>query len=240
MKNKSILLLLVVIVLSVSACAPSVSQTDISVAPISNEEPQIIPTQAEPAPQPELPVVSSWKPIRDVRYGFGLAVPCWWLFTPIPEDAIGGGVMTIKNYDDAYFMANSSKGFWDWPNGTLKLDVIVMEGVDPANSDIDGYLQFSDPTMERLVAVESLQLGSLTATVGTFANMNNPNDTDVKLFFFRLAPDKLLMINPIPQNIIDTPDFQALLASIVLTPAEQISLPLITPAPALIDASCAG
>ena len=237
MKNRSVLLLFV-IALSASACAPSVSQTDISVAPISTEAPQIIPTQAEPTLQPELSAVSSWKPIRDMRYGFGLAVPCWWLFTPIPADAIGGGAMTIKNYDDAYFTANSSKGFWDWPNGALKLDVIVMEGVDPANSDIDGYLQFSDPTMERLVTVESMQLGSLTATVGTFANMNNPNDADVKLFFFRLAPDKLLMINPVPQSIIDTPDFQALLASIVLTPAEQITLPFITPAPALINNPC--
>jgi len=239
MKNKS-LLLLFVITLAVSACAPSVSQTEISDAPFPTEEPQIIPTQAEPAPQPELPVVSSWKPIRDMRYGFGLAVPCWWLFTPIPADAIGGGAMTIKNYDDAYFTANSNKGFWDWPNGTLKLDVIVMEGIDPANSDIDGYLQFSDPTMERLVSVESQQLGSRTAIIGTFANLNNTNDPDVKLFFFRLAPDKLLMINPVPQSIIDTPDFQALLASVVLTPDEQVSLPLITPAPALIDASCAG
>jgi hypothetical protein len=45
---------------------------------------------------------------------------------------------------------------------------------------------------------------------------------------------------PVPQTIIDTPDFQALLSSIVLTPDEQITLPTITPAPALIDASCAG
>ncbi len=240
MKNKSILLLFVVIALSVSACAPSFSQTEISVAPIPTEEPQLIPTQAEPVPQPELPVVSSWKPIRDVRYGFGLAVPCWWLFTPIPADAIGGGVMTIKNYDDAYFMANSSKGFWDWPNGTLKLDVIVMEGIDPANSDIDGYLQFSDPTMERLDTVESQQFGSRFVTVASLANVDNPNSPITKVYFFRLAPDKLLMINPTPQTITDTPDFQAILTSIVLASEEQIALPLITPAPALIDSSCAG
>jgi len=238
MKNK--LLFLFVILRTVRPCAPSVSQTEILSAPIPSEESQIIPTQIEPAPQPELPVVTSWKPIRDVRYGFGLAVPCWWLFTPIPEDAINGGAMTIKNYDDAFFMANSSKGFWDWPNGALKLDVIVMEGIDPAKSDIDGYLQFSDPTMERLVAVESQQLSSHTVTIGTIANVNNTNDPDVKLFFFRLAPDKLLMINPVPQSIIDTPDFQALLASVVLTPEEQIALPLITPAPALINDTCAG
>ena len=238
MKIKSILLLLVVIVLSVSACAPSASQTEISVAPVP-EEPQLIPTQAEPVPQPELPVVSSWKPIRDVRYGFGLAVPCWWLVSPIPADGYGG-VMTIKNYDEAYFNANSNKGYWDWPNGTLKLDMIVMEGIDPANSDIDGYLQFSDPTMERLDTVESQQFGSRFVTVASLANVDNPNSPITKVYFFRLAPDKLLMINPTPQTITDTPDFQAILTSIVLASEEQIALPLITPAPALIDSSCAG
>jgi len=239
MKNRPLLLFLV-IVLSVNACAPNVSQAEESPAPIPTEEPPLIPTQIEIAPQPEQPVVTSWKPVRDVRYGFGLTIPCWWLFTPIPADAIGGGAMTIKNYDDAYFMANSNKGFWDWPNGTLKLDVIVMEGVDPAKSDIEGYLQFSDPTMESLVAVESQQFGSHSATIATLSNLNNPNDPNTKVYFFRLAPDKLLMINPVPQSIIETTDFQAILNSIVLSPDEQITLPLIPPAAALINASCAG
>lgn len=233
---------LVLLVLLISACAPAVSQTETAPAPetISTEEPLSAPVPTELAPQPEQPVVTSWKAVRDQRYGFGLAMPCWWLFTPIPKDAVSGGAMTIKNFDDAYFMANSTKGFWDWPNGTLKIDVIVMVGVDPANSDIDGYLQFSDPTMESVVSVESQQFGSHSATIATLANLNNTNDPNIKLYFFRLAPEILLMINPVPQNIIEAPDFQALLASIVLTQDEQVALPLITPAPALIDASCAG
>ena len=177
--------------------------------------------------------------VRDQRYEFGLAVPCWWLITPIPVDAIGGGVMTIRNYDEAYFNANSTKGFWDWPNGTLKLDVVVMEGVDPANSDIDGYKQFSDPTMESVVSTEVRQFGTHSGTIAILANVDNPNSPDTKVYFFRLAPDKLLMINPIPQNIIDTPDFQTILTSIALTLEEQITLPTVTPAPPLIDASCA-
>ena len=147
--------------------------------------------------------------------------------------------MTIYNYDEAYFNTHSTKGFWEWPNGTLKMDLIVMEGVDPANSDIDGYMQFSDPSMERVDAIESQQFGSHAATVASLANVDNPNSPITKVYFFRLAPDKLLMVNPIPQSIIDTPDFQAILASIVLTPKEQVTLPTITPAPALIDASCA-
>lgn len=236
MKHKSLLSLLLV-VLFVNACAPSVVPTEAPPAPISTEETISIPTPTEPAPQPEQSAITSWRPVRDPRYGFGFAIPCWWLTNPIATD---GALYTIKNYDDAYFNANSNKGFWDWPNGTLKLDVIVMEGIDPAKSDIDGYLQFSDPTMESLVSVESQQFGSHTGTVATLANPVNTNDPNTKVFFVRLTPDKLLMINPVPQSIIDTSDFQVLLSSIVITADEQITLPNITPAPALIDASCAG
>jgi len=237
MKNKSLLLLLL-IALFVSACAPSVAPIEESPAPFPTEEPQAVPTQAEPAPQPDRPISTAWRAVRDQRYEFGLALPCWWIVHPIPEGGFGGA-MTIYNYDEAYFNTHSTKGFWEWPNGTLKMDVIVMEGIDPANSDIDGYMQFSDPSMERVDAVESQQFGSHTATVASLANVDNPNSPITKVYFFRLAPDKLLMVNPIPQSIIDTPDFQAILTSIVLTPDEQVMLPTITPAPALIDSSCA-
>jgi hypothetical protein len=165
-------------------------------------------------------------------------VPCWWLVSPIPEEGFGGA-MIIKNYDDAYFNANSNKGFWDWPNGTLKLDVVVMEGVDPAKSDADAYMEITDPTITRIVSAEQQQFGAHTTTVLTVANLVNTNDPDMRLFFYRPSPNILIMIVPVPQTIIDTPDFQALLSSIVLTPDEQITLPTLTPAPALIDASCA-
>lgn len=142
--------------------------------------------------------------------------------------------------DDAYFNANSNKGFWDWPNGTLKLDIVTMEGINSAVSDADAFMQQSDPTMTNFVSAEQIQYGSHLATVAVIASVNSPSDSPIKLFIFRFTPDKLLMINPIPQSIIDTPDFQALLASVVLSADEQIALPHITPAPALIDASCAG
>jgi hypothetical protein len=180
----------------------------------------------------------SWKAVRDDRFGFGLALPCWWLVTPISPGGIGG-VMTVKNYDEAYFNSNSSKGFWDWPNGALKLDVVVIEGQDPSKSDADAYMANEDPTQTGLVSAESQQTGGHTATVLTLANLINTTEPNSKIFIYRLAPDKLLLINPVPQNIVDTPDFQAILSSIVLSPDEQINLPAITPAPALIDATCA-
>ncbi len=232
--------LLILLTLVGGACAP-VATTPDKVLPtlIPVEEPLPIATPTEIASQPEQSSSTTWKAIRDPRYGFGLAVPCWWLVSPIPADGFGG-VMTVKNYDEDYFNAHSNKGFWDWPNGTLKLDVIVMEGADPGKSDADAYMQFTDPTMTGVVSAESRQIGVNTVTVLTLSNLVNTNDPNSSLFVYRLAPDVLLMVAPIPQTIVDTPDFQAILASIALTPNEQITLPTLTPAPALITASCAG
>jgi hypothetical protein len=238
MKTKSFLFLLLV-ALSVNACTPSIAVTEKQPAPTATEEPLPIATQLESTSQPEKPVSTAWKAIRDPHFGFGLAIPCWWLANPIPAGGIGG-VETIKNYDEAYFNANSNKGYWEWPNGALKIDIVVMEGVDPAKADADAYMEFVDPTETGLVSAEEQQIGPNTVSVITLSNLINTNDPNTKMFIFRLAPDKLLMVAPTPQSIIDTPDFQVILKSIVLKPDEQITLPIITPAPALINASCAG
>jgi hypothetical protein len=237
MKTKPVFIVLLV-VLILNACAPSAAPVEETPAPILTGEPLPIPTQTDSSPQPRLPVAPAWKAVRDARYGFGLAVPCWWLVSPIPEQGFGGA-MTITNYDEAYFMGHSNKGYWEWPNGTLKLDLVVMVGIDPAKSDADAYMGFVDPTMTGLVSAEQQQIGQHTVTVLTLANLINAREPHTRVFIHRLAPDKLLMVAPIPQTIIEAPDFQAVLASIVLTPDEQIALPSITPAPALIDAPCA-
>jgi len=185
-----------------------------------------------------IPASNAWKEVRDARFGFGLALPCWWLVTPITP---GGtvSVMTVKNYDEAYFNAHNTKGFWDWPNGALKLDVVVFEGADSSKTGADAYMAFVDPSTEGSVSTETQQTGLYTATVVTLANLANASDPISKVFVYRLAPDKLLVVNPAPQSVIDTPDFQAILSSIVFSPDERITLPSITPAPALIAASCA-
>lgn len=189
-------------------------------------------------PLPEQATASNlWKEVRDPRFGFGVALPCWWQVNPIPSGGIGG-VMTVKNYDEAYFNTHSIKGFWEWPNGTLKIDFYITEGVDPTKSDADAYMALVDPTITGLTSSSLQQTGIHSATVLVLSNLVNRNDPDGKIFLYRLAPDKLLGVAPTPQSIIDTPDFQAILSSIVLSSDEQIALPTITPAPALINASC--
>jgi len=184
------------------------------------------------------PTSNAWKEVRDPRFGFGLAMPCWWLVNPISTEGVGG-LMTVKNYDETYFNAHSTKGFWEWPNGALKIDLFITEGVDPAKSDVDAYMALTDSTATGLVSANPVQIGTRTATELVLSNLVNRNDPDSRIFIYRIAPDKILGVAPTPQNIIDTPDFQALLASIVLNPSEPITLPAITPAPALIDAACA-
>jgi hypothetical protein len=114
-----------------------------------------------------------------------------------------------------------------------------MEGANPALSDGDAYMAFVDQSMQRLAASEIQQIGANTATVLALENLINPNDPPVQVIVHRLAPDKLLTINPIPSQIADTPDYRMILSSIVLTPQEPISLPLNPPAATpLIDAFC--
>lgn len=228
MKTKINALALLVLILS--ACAPVIQPTEAVVEPLPT-------STEETAPQPEQPVSTSWRAVRDMRYGFGFAIPCWWLTNPIDAD---GAIYTVKNYDDAYFYAHANKGYWEWPNGTLKMDIIVFEGADPALSDADAYIQAAGPSMTGLVSAETRLFGSHSGTVAVVSNLDNTNSPDVTVFLFRLAPDRLLMVNPVPQTIIDTPDFQAMLSSVVFSADESITLPIITPAPALIDSSCAG
>jgi len=238
MKNRTLLLPLL-IALVMSACAPISSLVEETPVPVVTQEPLPASTQTESVPQPDLPISTAWKAVRDPGYGFGLALPCWFQVSPIPGQGYGG-VMTITNYDEAYFLSHSTKGFWEWPNGTLKMDVIIMESADPAKSDADAYMEFVDPTMTGLVSVESQQIGPHTVSVLTLSNLVNTADPDTRIFIFRPAPNRLLMVAPTPQEIIQTPDFQAILGSITLTSNEQIVLPTVAPAPPLIDGSCAG
>lgn len=205
-------------------------------------------TSTQPPTETVIPIItetiqpsstsSVWKAVRDERFGFGLALPCWWLVDPIIPGGIGG-VMIVKNYDEAYFNANSTKGYWEWPNGSLKLDIYVTEGADPALSDAEAHMAFADPSLEEVVSSEVQQTGAHTATILTLRNLINTNDPDFKVFVYRLAPDKLITVAPIPQSIINTSDIHAILSSIVLSPDEEITLPTIIPAPALINSSCA-
>ena len=237
--KKTNLLLFILIASLLAACIPQAFTTPTQI-PTQQQTPLLSPaTDSVPTAESNSQASpTAWKEIRDPRFGFGLAVPCWWIVSPIPSEGIGG-VLGLANYDEAYFMANSQKGYWDWPNGTLKIDVVVFENINPSLPDAEAYKEMANSDTEEIASVTTQQTGAHTATVLTIQNLVNQNDPPIRVFIYRLAPEKLIMINPIPQSIIDTPDFQALLASIALASNEQITMPPAPPTSApLIDASC--
>ncbi len=238
--TKKLIPFLLTMAVSVTACAthrdtaPVLLPDGATTLPSPTDTPVPLPQAGPAAETPS----AAWREVRDARYGFGLAIPCWWIVSPIPPQGVGG-VMTISNYDEAYFMANSQKGFWDWPNGALKIDIVVIEDANPQLSDTDAYMELVDTNMQALISSETRQTGAHPAAVLTLQNLVNQNDPPIRVFIHRLAPDKLILINPIPQGILDTPDFQTLLSTMVLTPQEAITIPSTPPAETpLINAVC--
>jgi hypothetical protein len=70
-------------------------------------------------------------------------------------------------------------------------------------------------------------------------NLNNSSDPPVTLYLYRLAPDKLLMVNPLFQDRLEANDVQGILNSLSLNPDQDILVPAFAPHAPLIAAACA-
>ena len=60
------------------------------------------------------------------------------------------------------------------------------------------------------------------------------------LYLYRLAPDKLLMVNPIFQDRLNAKGIQGILTSLSLSPEQSIIAPAFAPHEPVIAAACAG
>jgi len=226
------------------ACAPQVTQEPIP--PVAQlvetlESESVPPTEI--ASPTEMPTANSeWVTYRDSRYGIGLAYPCWWAFTPMPAEGYGGAI-SLRSFDEEYFRAHSTRGNWNNSaptEGVFALDIAVFEGIDPALSTVDAWKIFTDPDMSAIASAEERAIGQNTATVIQMLNMNNSSDPPSTLYVYRLAPDKLLMVNPIFQDRLDANDIQGILTSLSLNLDQAIIVPAFAPHEPLIAAACAG
>jgi hypothetical protein len=94
-----------------------------------SSNPELTEPRAVPMSGPAYP----WIKLRDARYGYGLAVPCYWTVYPTPPQG-NYAAMSMRSYDDAYFMAHSEKGGWiggKRPEGAVSMDMVVIEGIKP-------------------------------------------------------------------------------------------------------------
>ena len=225
------------------ACAPGAVQP---VPPETQSVETQLPESAPPteiAPPTEMHAANSeWVTYRDPRYGIGLAYPCWWAFDPMPAEGYGGAI-NLRSFDEEYFRAHSTKGNWNNsapPEGVFALDIAVFEDIDPALSTVDAWLTFTDPDMSAIASAEERVIGQNTATVIQMLNMNNSSDPPFTFYLYPLAPDKLLMVNPIFQDRLDANDIQGILTSLSLNPDQAIVVPAFAPHEPLIAAACAG
>jgi len=116
----------------------------------------------------------------------------------------------------------------------------VFEGLDPDLSMVDAWGTLTDPTMSVIATSEERLIGQNQATVIQLQNVVNTSEPLFTLYLYRIAPDKILMINPHYQDRIDTNDIQGILTSLSLSPEQPIAMPTIAPHEPLIAAACAG
>ncbi len=191
---------------------------------------------APPGVDPELTWNSSWTEYRDERYGYGLAIPCHWVSFPPPLEG-NVATLTLRSYDDEFFMKNSVKGEWkngQWPDGAVKMDVTAIEGVPPDQA----LSQFVRELLLRnefsmLETLEEIAVGSHQAVSAVTASSNDPSDRHTTIAF-RLAPDKALLLSALPEEAWESGDVQGVLNSISLLPEENITTPAYSPGPPII------
>ncbi|MGE5250322.1 MAG: hypothetical protein ACM3QS_08930, partial [Bacteroidota bacterium] len=196
-------------------------------------------TPAGPSALPSPTTVSSaalgWMQYRDPRYGYGIALPCYWSVTPTPMEGTYAA-MTARSYSDEFFAQHSERGEWlggVWPAGAYKLDAVVFENMDASLPVPDALrLWYSIPqnaSEQQLVAVEETSFGSRTSYLATLQG-GLQGAEKVRIVYFPLRPGRLIGFVFLPGTALESPDVQAILASFVPTSAEAVNFPGRPPA----------
>jgi hypothetical protein len=218
--------------------APTATATPVVVSTLSIQP--TIAASITPEPTAANTANSAWVAYRDPRYGIGVAYPCWWIMNPIPADG-NGGALTLRSFDEDYFRAHSTKGFWTdgiVPEGVFAVDLVVFEQIDPAKSTLEAYAGLIDPSQEAIVSSEERRIGQNQTTVIQIQNLVNNKDPLFTAYLFRLAPDKLLLFATQQQDRLDSADLQGILTSLSLSPEQPVMMPTATPHLPLIAAAC--
>jgi hypothetical protein len=176
---------------------------------------------------------SQWVAYWDEYYGYGLAIPCWWKINPTGDS---GGAMTMRSYDEAFFAANSSKGEWLnglAPEGAVKLDVAMMDNVDP-NVDTETIIRQSALPEDEVSSLQEVDLNGHTALLVEFKNTMTAPVSYSRAYYLRFQPDKLLIFAAYPTERLASADVQAIIHSIAFSSAEAIYFPSVAPSVPLI------
>jgi len=200
------------------------------------QEEVISPTEEIPTPTPEPDFSYLWTEYRDAQLGYGVAIPVHWVIFPSPSEG-EPGAMVAASYDEAYFMAHSTKGWWNGgeaPVGAIKVDFVSLKDEYP---DLDLTTAISDILgQDELTVVTGTQpalFNGHDAVLVTVARPDQPEDTQTSVAF-RLSNGYLLLVAPYWKGALESPDVQTILNSIAF-PGEAVVLPKNAPQPPLSD-----
>lgn len=208
-----------------TASPPDVSETDSATEQNSSRDPS---------------TAWLWKEIRDERFGFGLAVPCWWEVTDMPADGIIAS-MTVRNYDEAFFTKYSDKGSWiggNPPQGVISMDITAVTGIDPTLSLEEAYLTSVDSSTYTVTSSQEKDINGRIYTVIALKNQKNQSEPTSIVYIKGLAPDTILIFSTTPNEAMFSNDAQAIFSSFSSVPDEEIVIPQLLPSNALINVAC--
>ncbi len=219
--------LLLTLALLLAACQPPATATP---APPT----QAVPTPSSPEATPTLLSGDpSWALVKDPTTGVGFAVPCWWQVTlPAAEGAVR--TISVANYDQAFFKANSERGVWKGgqaPEGVISFDLTLATLEDESASDEAAARQWLESDIQ---AVESVQPAALGRYPALQVQLRSTVNSEVStVYAVRAAPRWLALFAITPQSSFSSADIQLILASLALDDSLPVLLPTIPADPPL-------
>jgi hypothetical protein len=189
-------------------------------------------SEAQPTPTQS----PQWITYHDRRNGYGLALPCQWVILPSPMEG-NYATLTLRSYDDAYYMENTAKGMWqegEWPEGAMKIDMVVIEGLpsdQPLAEAARGVL--GDSEFSTLESVDEFVVGAHQAVSAVTASRNDPLEKHTTVFF-RMAPDQVLLVSVAPEQAWGSSDIQGILNSLTFSPEAEVAVPSYPPSAPII------
>lgn len=203
----------------------------------------VIALTATPAETPESGTVvtgtaphPNWVEVWDEKYGYGVALPCWWVINPTPKEGTHG-VMVVTSYDDAFAQKNTVRGVWvndEFPPGAVKIDFAAWEGLAPDTLTADAIRQQLASDEQSVKNVEERAMNGQPVWVADVRDTRQP-DQPFFMYVYRLTPDTMLLVNVYPNRAIETTDVQGILNSLAPSKQDKINVPSFAPGQPIID-----
>jgi murein DD-endopeptidase MepM/ murein hydrolase activator NlpD len=167
-----------------------------------------------------------WKEYRDSRFGYGVMIPAQWQ-VKAPPAAGQAATMNIMNYSGAQIIEKGLPDA-DWPEGTLKIDVVVIE-------DIVSGTQFSDvvqnyflnPPYVLASITQNAKIGTSDAYTILFANTTDSTKS-IKALGTWFSGNKIIAIFLSPERAWSYPGVQEIIGSMALSQSTKTLLPSVS------------